>query len=401
MTPTRRTFLGAAAGLAARAAPPAAPEPTGGDLGSLHPLVEKLAGPPAYPASFLAGGYRSLEDFHAKARPLVEVMLGPAQAKVDPKPELVERVECDGHVREKVLFSTGPHFRVPAHVLVPKGLKKPAPAIVDLHSHGGMFLFGKEKVIDFGRNHPTMTAYHKANYDGRPTATALARLGYVVVSIDAFFFGERRLMMDEDLGRGWDRPGYSADDVKHLNQKCRGKETTLVKTLALAGLTWPGIVVRDDMRTVDYLVTRPEVDARRIGCLGISMGGYRAAYLAAMDERVKAACVTGFMSSFAPMRKAHVDTHSWVHFLPGLHRHLDFPDVASLAAPRALLVQQCERDRLFPLAGMRESVKRIAAVYGKAGVKGRFEGRFHDEPHRFTLRMQDEAFAFLNRHLKG
>ncbi len=416
MTPTRRTFLGAAAGLGVGAAPPAKPAPTGSDLGSLHPLVERMAGSPAYPLSFLAGGYRSLDEFHAKARAVVSTLLGPGPAKVDPKPEVLERVECDGYTREKVLFSTSPHLRVPAYVLVPKGLKRPAPAIVDLHSHGGMFLFGKEKVIDLrsdrgarGRrvpsrgegNHTTMTAYHKANYDGRPTATALVRLGYVVISIDAFFFGERRLMMDDDLRHGWDRSRYSADEVKHLNQRCRGKETTLVKTLALAGLTWPGVVVRDDMRTVDYLLTRPEVDGKRIGCLGISMGGYRAAYLAAMDERIKAACVVGFMSSVAPMRKAHIDTHSWVHFLPGLHRHLDLPDVASLAAPRALLVQQCERDRLFPPEGMRESVKRIAAVYGKAGVKGRFEGRFHDEPHRFTIKMQDEAFAFLSKHLKG
>ncbi len=96
------------------------------------------------------------------------------------------------HVREKVLFSTTPHFRVPAYVLIPKRLKKKAPAIVDLHSHGGMFLFGKEKVIDLGDNHPAMTDYHQRNYDGRPTATELVRRGYVVITIDAFMFGERR-----------------------------------------------------------------------------------------------------------------------------------------------------------------------------------------------------------------
>src|SRR5437660_8401880 len=157
-------------------------------------------------------------------------------------------------------------------------------------------------------------------------------------------FGERRTVLDADRRCGWDRSRYSEDDVKHLNQQCRSKEATLVKALTFAGLTWPGIVAWDDIRTVDYLVTRPEVDAKRIGCVGISMGGYRAIYLSALDERIAAGCVVGFLSTVKPMIKAHIDTHSWVHFLPGLHRYLDLPDVAALAAPRALLVQQCSQD---------------------------------------------------------
>ena len=169
--------------------------------------------------------------------------------------------------------------------------------------------------------------------------------------------------------------------------------------LALTMRLRPGVVFHDDMRTVDYLVTRPEVDRKRIGCLGISMGGYRSIYLSALDERIAAACVVGFMSTVKPMIKAHIDTHSWVHFLPGLHRWLDLPDVATLAAPRALLVQQCAQDRLFPPAGMKEAVDKIAAVYKKAGAEKKFAGRFYDVPHQFTRRMQDDAFAWLDKHL--
>jgi hypothetical protein len=129
------------------------------------------------------------------------------------------------------------------------------------------------------------------------------------------------------------------------------------------------------------------------------MGGYRSMYLTALDERIRAGCVVGFMSTVRPMLRAHVDTHSWVHFLPELHRHLDWPDLASLAAPRALLVQHCARDQLFPPAGMRAAVERIGAVYARAGIKDRFSGRFHDVPHRFTRAMQDEAFAWLDQQL--
>src|SRR5262249_23807024 len=227
------------------------------------------------------------------------------------------------------------------------------------------------------------------------------RRGYVVITIDAFMFGERRVMIDADRAAGWDREKYTLDDVRRLNQVCRGKESTVVKGLTLAGATWPGVVFWDDIRTVDYLVTRPEVDAKRIGCVGISMGGYRAIYLSALDDRITAGCVVGFMSSTRPMIKAHLDTHSFVHFLPGLHTFLDLPDVAALTAPRALLVQQCRRDRLFPRVGMEESVRRIAEAYRTAGCPDKFGGRFYDEPHRFTIAIQDEAFAWLDRHLKG
>jgi hypothetical protein len=101
------------------------------------------------------------------------------------------------------------------------------------------------------------------------------------------------------------------------------------------------------------------------------------------------------------MIRAHLDTHSFVHFVPHLHRWLDLPDVVSMTAPRHLLVQQCSRDGLFPLSGMKAAVEKIAAVYEKAGVKDRFAGRFYDVPHEFNRAMQDDAFAFLDRALKG
>jgi hypothetical protein len=130
------------------------------------------------------------------------------------------------------------------------------------------------------------------------------------------------------------------------------------------------------------------------------MGGYRTIYLAALDERIKAACIVGFMSTVRPMIHAKIDTHSWIHFLPGLHPWLDLTDVAALHAPHALMVQQCRQDRLFTLEGMEESLVNIAAAYKKAGVPERFEGKMYDEPHRFSRGMQDEAFAFFDRRLK-
>ena len=215
-----------------------------------------------------------------------------------------------------------------------------------------MYLFGKEKVIDLGDYHPALTEYQQRNYDGQPTATALVRRGYVVLVIDALGFGERRVLLDRDLRSAGTAPSTTARTATHLNDACRAKEATLAKALTLAGLTWTGR--RGLGRHAQPSTTwsrRPEVDPRRVGCLGISMGGYRSLFLAALDERIAAACVTGFMSTVRPMMRAHLDIHSWVHFLPGLHQYLDWPDVATLAAPRPLLVQQCAHDTLFPPRG--------------------------------------------------
>lgn len=410
----RRRFLASLPPLAALPAladdQPSAPRPpadpprelsaTAADLGTLVADVEAIrrANKPAL--RFPSDRFAAWADYRAAGRRRVLDLLHYDPPAVAPKAEVIERVERDDHFREKVVFATTPWFRVPAYVLVPKNLKKPAPAIVDLHSHGGMFLFGKEKVIDLGTNHAAMAEYHKTNYDGRPTATELVRRGFVVVSIDAFGFGERRILLDADRAAGWDRAGYDLDTVRRLNQQCRAKESTLVKGLTLAGTTWPGVVTWDDSRTIDYLVTRPEVDPKRIGCVGISMGGYRAIYLTALDDRVKAGCVVGFLSTVGPMVQAHLDTHSWVHFLAGLAGSLDWPDLAALAAPRSLLVQQCKQDRLFPPRGMEEAVERIAATYKAAGVADQFTGRFYDEPHRFTKAMQDDAFAWFEDRLR-
>jgi hypothetical protein len=162
---SRREFLAAAAtasaGFALGAdgvkAPMDAPRElpvSGADLGSLYADVAKIADANRFAFAYSSGKFKSVEDFTTTARAKVFEVLSYQPAKVDPKPEVIERVERDDHFREKILFSTTPNFRVPAYVLIPKNLKKPAPAIVDLHSHGGMFLFGKEKVIDLAITTP-------------------------------------------------------------------------------------------------------------------------------------------------------------------------------------------------------------------------------------------------------
>lgn len=370
------------------------------DTGSLFADATRLAQRQGFPASFLGTRWRNAAEYQREGRALVLAALGGAPPPTPVNADVVARQDMGSYIREKVVFSTTPELRVPAYLHIPKERQGRLPAIVDLHSHGGMFLFGKEKVIDFGVNHPAMVTYHKANYEGRPTATELVKRGYVVMTIDAFGFGERRILLEEDKAAGWERGAYSVEDVDRLNRKCRAKESTIVKTLAYAGYTWPGVIAWDDMRTVDFLQTRAEVDPARIGCVGVSMGGWRSLILAGLDSRIRAAVVVGFMSTARPMMERHMDTHSFVHFIPGIHAQLDLPDIVGLRTPLPLLVQQCRQDGLFPLAGMEESVEKLKAIYAKAGRPEAFEGRFYDQKHIFNVEMQNEAFAWLDRHLK-
>src|SRR5262249_35412162 len=162
------------------------------------------------------------------------------------------------------------------------------------------------------------------------------------------------------------------------------------------GFTWSGVMYWDDIRTVDYLLTRPEVDAERIACVGLSMGGLRTIHLAALDHRIKAAVAVGWMASYPAQLKSHVEhTIGFTKLVPGLMKYMDYPDVASMAMPAALMVINGSKDTLFELDGVRSCFDKLSACYKKAGVAERFKGRLYDTPHEFSREMQVEAWDWL------
>jgi len=372
------------------------------DSGSLFPQIQVLAEQCRYPLSFLEASYPDVNSHRNEVRRKVLELLHYDPPAVQPAAEVVNRWEYPDYFQERVVFATTPWYRVPAYVLIPKGRKGRRPGIVDLHSHGGMFVFGKEKIMPVPEGeHPSVTAYRERNYQGQSTSLALCRRGYVVVAIDCFYFGERRALFAGDIEKyGRDRSKYSVEAVGALNRRAEEGEGILARSLFWAGTTWPGVAHWDDIRTVDYLASRPEVDPERIGCLGISMGGDRTDYLAGLDERIKCAVSVGWMSTLRPMIRKHVDTHSYIHFLPGLTHFLDLPDLIGCMVPKPLMVQQCSQDRLYPLEGMQEAVKKIAAIYEKAGAGSMFKSGFYEHPHVFSREMQEDAFNWMDRWLQ-
>ncbi len=208
--------------------------PAEADAASLYPNIMGLAGTEEFPNSFLNPRFTDVAAYRLEGLKVLQAGLSYWSSAVALRAEVMNRQDLGEFTRDKVVFSTSAQFRVPAYVHIPKNRKGKLSAIVDLHSHGGMFIFCKEKVIDFGVNHPSLVEYHKANYEGRLTVTQLVWRGYVVITIDACPFGERRVMLDEDAKYGWERSKYSFENLRYLNGKCRAKEATIVKSLAYA-----------------------------------------------------------------------------------------------------------------------------------------------------------------------
>jgi dienelactone hydrolase len=379
------------------------PDATGSHIGNLYPFVAAQAAKHDYPLSFLHERFTDVEAWRREARRKFFELLLYAPGRVEPQAETLERVDCGDFWRERVTFRTTPEIRVPAYVLIPKHAKLPAPGIVALHDHGGFYLWGKEKLVALPGEHRTLTEFKQQSYDGMSIADEVARQGYVVVVIDMFYWGERRMLLDDDPPAWKERPAtITPQEVAAFNQRAGQNEQLLGRTLFLAGLTWAGVMFWDDIRTVDYLLTRPEVDPQRIGCVGLSVGALRSAHLAALDSRIKAAVVVCWMCAFRPLLKSHiVNTVGHTKLVPGLTRWLDLPDVAAMAIPARLLVINGRRDGLFTVEGMEEAHRKLAAAYKKAGVPDHFRAHLYDTPHEFNREMQAEAWEWLREAFRG
>ena len=372
---------------------------TGSSVGSLYAFIQSQAVKGEFPLSFLNPHFHSVRAWKKQARGKLLELLHYAPAQVEPKPEMVERQDCGDYFREKVRFNTTPDVRAPAFVLVPKNIPKRAPAIVALHDHGGFYLWGKEKIVGIDGENPALADFRRQYYGGRSIAIELVRQGYIVVIIDMFYWGERRMLLDDDPEDWRSRPGnLSRERIQAFNRRAGQSEQLVGRTIYAAGFTWPGVMFWDDIRTVDYLLTRPDVDPKRIGCVGLSVGGLRSCHLAALDDRIRAAVVVGWMTSFPWQLKKQIEnTIGHTKVVPGLYQHLDYPDVASLAMPTPLLVINGSRDTLFHPEGVKASFEKLRACYAKAGAAEHCRTRLYDTPHEFNVEMQTEAWEWLKR----
>jgi dienelactone hydrolase len=245
-----------------------------------------------------------------------EKLMQPGGAST-PVAAVLRQFEFDGlsieHLQWQLPF--GPPTE--ALFLKPAGSKGKLPGIVGLHDHGGQKYFGMRKITRVSNDqHPVMQRHQDQYYGGAAWANELARRGYGVLVHDTFTFGSRRIRLGDVPANIRNNlvevNPDSEEEIERYNQFAANHEHVIAKSLFCAGLTWPGVFVFDDQRALDYLASRPDVDATRIGCAGLSGGGLRTVMLTGADERIRCSCCVGDDDNLARLSAQQV-----------LHPHLD------------------------------------------------------------------------------
>lgn len=275
-------------------------------------------------------------DFQEK---LLECLGGPWPEPCELRPTLRETIERDGYRIESLTYEAEPGDAIPALLLIPDGASaaKPAPAVAVWHQHGGQYALGKSE---------------PAGLAGDPmhhTGAALAKEGYVVLCPDALCFEERQ---DKQL------QGGNFERFEFLRYVVAGKS-----------MAWKNIL--DMRRAIDYLVSRPEVDAQRIGCYGHSMGSTHTWLLGPWEPRLK--CLVGncCLPTYAAIHRTKI-LHCFPNFIPGLSQYGDTPDIAGLIAPRPLHLNFGETDGGSPIREVREAMQTIRRVYERMHAEDKF-----------------------------
>jgi dienelactone hydrolase len=375
-------------------------------LGNIAPIAHSINNERGFPLAFENRGEVSVDDWRRQGRAEIERTLSysPKGGPLDVRVHAV--YQRAGYEVRRISFATTAHYRVPAYLLVPTTGKGPFPAVVALHDHGGWYYHGKEKLVAMEGEHPTLKGWRKKDYGDRAYADELAKRGFVVLAADSFYWGERRLQYEQPPAELEKRlAGLKPEQTEYvqtMNTYLNARVSELNTWLSFAGTSWLGIINYDDRQSVSVLAAMPEVDPRRLGCVGLSGGGFQATYLAGTDPRLRAAVIVGWMSTLPDTLDCSYSIHAGLFDAFGLHANLDHPDVASLAAPdTAIFVQNCARDRLFTRPAMEKAALKIQKVYQSLGQPEKFRMQFYDVTHQFNVEMQDDAFAWLERWLRG
>ncbi len=304
------------------------------------------------------------------ARAGLRRLLGPMPAERVPlQPEYGPARSRPGYTRTPVTFATRPDLAAFGYLLVPEGLKGPAPAVVCLPGHGR----GAEDLVGIAEGGSDRD--HDDGYQ-HDFAVQCVRKGYVTLALELIGFGHRR----------------------DLAARKKGSEASSCQPAAGAALmlgeTMIGWRVWDTMRAIDLLETRSDVDPKRIALMGISGGGTVILYTAALDDRVK---VSVLSCSFCTFKDSIFSIgHCIDNYVPGILRDFEVADITGLIAPRYLFAENGLEDEIFPEKGVREALLATKTVYAASGAADHVDHAFFAGGHLFH---GEAAFQKLNHWL--
>lgn len=347
--------------------------------------VDKLLGQLTYP---LAWGNSDIKDFNewkVKARQKVlECMMTPPPAPDSYDMKVVGEEKRDGYTARKLELNLSGFYRVTAYLLIPDG-KGPFPAINLLHDHGAHLYIGKEKMIrpfdDDSLVIDDADRWVDNLYEGQYFGDYLASNGYVVFSTDAPMWGER------GRAEGVDRSKY---DIIAGNMMMYGRDLSAFMTY-------------DDIASTDFLATLPEVDPKRIGCAGCSMGAYRAWMLSALSDKISAcAAVCWMVTTDVQMtwKYGRKESGGFANCIPALRQYLDYPHIASIACPKPTLFISGSEDKLFKVPGVEKAFMIMRDVWESQGAGNNLETELWPIPHSCGVKAQERVLKFFDEKLK-
>jgi hypothetical protein len=254
------------------------------------------------------------------------------------------------------VFESRPGVMVSAYLLTPAKAAPSLPVVICVPGHGR----GADDIAGLDEQGRERTERVKYQFD---FATQVVEQGIAAVAIEPMGFGCRRDPIAKKKGAGV--------------SSCQPAAGAAL----LFGETMIGWRVYDVMRTIDWLETRKEVDAKRVGLMGISGGGTVTTFGAALEPRIKAAFISGYLNTF---RDSIVSlSHCIDNYVPGILNWAEMYDVAGLIAPRPLFVESGTKDPIFPLSASKESVARVRKVYEVFGASSALGHEIFEGDHLF------------------
>ena len=243
---------------------------TGYEIQNDMPLFyEQLKKSLTYPMAWGNAPEKDFGKWREQAREKLLECIQPASPVAPYDMKVIATEKRKGYEAQKIVFNVSEYSRVPAYLLVPEG-KGPFPAVLLLHDHGAHFTIGKEKMVrPFGVSEIVMKDadnWAVGCYDGQYVGDYLAENGYVVLALDALFWGERG------------RKEYARYD----------SQQALSANLLQMGMSWGGLIAWDDIRSAELLASLPQVDKEKVATMGFSMGAHRAWMTMAATDAVKA-----------------------------------------------------------------------------------------------------------------
>ena len=287
----------------------------------------------------------------------------PWQHRASP-PQLIKTEKHDGYTLERLLLDLNGIEPVPALLLIPDRRQSPAPGLLYIHWHGGMYGLGKEQLL--------------LGVDVQPAyAPVCVEKGLVTLAIDSWCFGERK---HEDNGK-------------------RGEEDAF-KLMLWKGQVLFGMMMFDELRALDYLASRHEVDPGRLGAFGMSMGATKAWWLAALDQRVRlcldVCCLTDFEEL---IRSRALGEHGIYYYVPSLLKHFQSADINELIVPRPRLSVNGLHDPLTPSLGVEKIRDHLLPLYRKYGTESNCHIQLFDSAHAELPEMRTLILEWMDRYL--